>query len=95
MLTFEWWENRRKEAKQELLDAGMETVRLLGELYSRGEFTPENAKMVYERERLQTQFLREEITKCEEYLIANKGLKRTETRQVFRNSEHFQGVPAV
>ena len=70
MLTLEWWENRRKEARQELLDAAMETVRLLGELYERGEFTAQNQMMVYERERLQTQFLREEIAKCEEVLIS-------------------------
>ena len=47
----------------------METVRLLGELYARGEFTSENQQMVYERERLQTQFLREEIEKCNQTLV--------------------------
>ena len=68
-LDINWWLTRRTEAQRELLEAGMETVRLLGELYARGEFTSENQQMVYERERLQTQFLREEIEKCNQTLV--------------------------
>jgi hypothetical protein len=64
-----WWKERRESTKKQLLEGTMETVRILGEFYARGQLTPELVQTAYAREREKDRFLRLDLEACEAALL--------------------------
>jgi hypothetical protein len=64
-----WWKERRESTKKQLLEGTMETVRILGEFYARGQLTPELIQAAYAREREKDRFLRLDLEACEAALL--------------------------